>query len=393
MSEVKQWVHITLSSALVVFSLGSAITNAIFNNYLVDVFKFTADQRGWLEIPREFPGLLVTLTIGFCFFLTEIRLLSVACFVAALGMVGVAQWSPSLYSMVWWVFLWSMGTHVQMVLIERIAMDVGMAKGVGHRLGRMNGLRSLGIILGAGFVMAMGSSLQPDYSFLFLVAGGAMAAGGILYYLVGTVIGQRSCERSPFVLKRRYSRYYVLSVLFGIRKQIFITFAPWFLVKILGFRPDKIAYIFVVSAGVGMIAKPFLGKLIDRWGERTMLMLDGLLIAGCCLGYVIFPMVAKGVVLAVMTSACFILDDLLFTLRTARTTWLGKIAESPSDVTATMSVSVSLDHLISISISWFAGLVWIGLGYQAVFLFCVVVALAMTVISAGIKIPAHSSAH
>ncbi|MBN2056106.1 hypothetical protein JW905_14345 [bacterium] len=373
--------------ALVVFAFGSAINNSIFNNFLVDAFNMSAEQRGGLEIPRELPGLLVTLTIGLFFFISEPYLLAISCAVAAFGIFGVGTWSPDLFSLLIWIFIWSTGIHVQLVLIEKISLETGIGLGTGSRLGRMNGLRSLGMILGALFVIVPGKRLELGYRHMFTVAAIAMICAAALYATLGNGLQARRRRRTPFVFKKRYMRYYVLAVLFGIRKQIFITFAPWFLVRILLFRPENIARILLVSASLGIFIKPLLGRLIDVWGERNVLVMDGMIISVFCLGYVFLPHFFDGLVLDLLISLCFILDDLMFTLRTARTTWLAKIAETPEDITASMSMSVSLDHLLSMTISWIAGLAWIVLGYESVFLFCGIVAVMMTLVSAGIKTP------
>lgn len=376
---------ITFISALVLFAFGSAVNNSIFNNYLDDVFHYSAEQRGLLELPRELPGLLVTFTIGIFFFISEMRFLGVSCLVAALGILGIGYWSPQNGDMLFWVFIWSTGVHVQMVLLERLALEVGLARGKGHGLGRVNGLRSLGMILGALFVMAIASPLSLRYEQMFLTAAVAMGLGGCLYLVLGRYNRSSEVKRTPFVFKKRYSRYFILAALFGVRKQIFITFAPWFLVKILEFKAQNIAQILLISAAIGVFLKPQLGKLIDQFGERRILMADGVIISVFCLGYVVFPQLFSGWLLIILCCGCYILDELLFTLRTARTTWLAKIAETPEDVTGTMSVSVSIDHVLSMSISWVAGIAWLTFGYQVVFLFCVVIALLMTFVSSGIK--------
>jgi predicted MFS family arabinose efflux permease len=378
---------IIFSLALICFAFGSAINSSIFNNYLVDEFDFSAEQRGGLEIPRELPGLLVTFTIALFFFVSELRLLSLACAVAALGLFGLGEWTPNGSAMIWWVFLGSMGIHVQMVLIERVSLEVGLGAGTGHRLGRMNGLRSLGMIVGALFIALLSKPLHLQYNQMFIIGGMAMMIGAALYFFLSNQTGNKHVKRSAFVFKKRYMRYFVLSGLFGIRKQIFITFAPWFLVRILALRPEHIARILMVSAALGIIVKPWLGKMIDVWGERRVLVIDGMVIAFLCLGYVVFPMIFSGSILVMACAFFFILDELLFTLRTARTTWLAKIAEIPEDVTGAMSLSVSLDHVLSMSVSLIAGFIWIRFGYQMVFVLCTLVAVTMSIVSAGIRSP------
>ena len=377
---------IIFATALIIFAFGASIRNAIFNNYLVDVFDFTAEQRGWLEIPRELPGLLVTLSISLFFFMRESKLLGTACLTAAVGMFGMGLFSTSAPQMIWWLFVWSMGTHVQLVLVERVALDVGLAKGTGHSLGRMNGLRSIGMISGSLLVMFYPRFFTFRYDRLFMLGGAAMLLGALGHLSLTGGARMRTGKRHLFKLHKRYNRYYVLAALFGVRKQIFITFAPWFLVKVLELRPEHIAQILMIAASIGIFAKPWLGKMIDRFGERRILQAEALVSAGFSLAYTVSPMFLNGFALIVVCAICYILDDLLFTLRTARTTWLVKIAEKPEDITEAMSASVSIDHLLSISISLIAGYAWIYLGFEVVFLFCTLVAIAMSIVSAGIRI-------
>lgn len=378
---------IIFTAALILFAFGASVRNAIFNNYLVDVFDFTAEQRGWLEIPRELPGLLVTLSIGLFFFMRESKLLGTACLTAAAGMFGMGLFHTSAPQMIIWLFIWSMGTHIQLVMIERVALEVGLAKGAGHSLGRMNGLRSIGMIAGSLMVMAYPYLFPFRYDHLFMIGGATMLIGALGHMSLTGGMRMRTGKHKLFTMKKRYSRYYVLAALFGTRKQIFITFAPWFLVKVLGLRPEHIAQILLISASIGIFAKPWLGRMVDRYGERRILQAEALVSAGFSLAYTISPMFFSGFALIAICAVCYILDDLLFTLRTARTTWLVKIAERREDITEAMSASVSIDHLLSISISLVAGYAWIYLGFESVFLFCTLVAIAMSVVSAGITIP------
>ncbi|OQB34822.1 MAG: hypothetical protein BWY06_03341 [Candidatus Latescibacteria bacterium ADurb.Bin168] len=64
--------------ALCVATVGGAMVDPAFNNYLRDTFHLAADKRGQLELPRELPGFLVTVTSGLLFFLPEVRTAAVA---------------------------------------------------------------------------------------------------------------------------------------------------------------------------------------------------------------------------------------------------------------------------------------------------------------------------
>ena len=66
--------------------------------------------------------------------------------------------------------------------------------------------------------------------------------------------------------------------------------------------------------------------------------------------------------------ALYIIDNLMFATRIARTTYLNKIAEHRSDVAPTISMGVTMDHAVSMTIPALGGLLWAAYGYKSVFL-------------------------
>ena len=84
-----------LNRNIVLFALAMAFlgcAGGIFettsNNYYAETFNITAEQRGDLELPREFPGFMVAAMAGALFFATEAALGIAAACMVSLGMVG-----------------------------------------------------------------------------------------------------------------------------------------------------------------------------------------------------------------------------------------------------------------------------------------------------------------
>ena len=69
------------------------------------------------------------------------------------------------------------------------------------------------------------------YNGLFIMAGAATVGGGFAILFASR---RRPPDERSFVFKRRYGLYYALNFLQGMRKQMFITFAIFALVKIHG---------------------------------------------------------------------------------------------------------------------------------------------------------------
>jgi dipeptide/tripeptide permease len=72
----------------------------------------------------------------------------------------------------------------------------------------------------------------------------------------------------------------------------------------------------------------------------------------------------------------YILDMVLFALRVARTTYLKKIADDPSDITPTISMGITIDHAVAMTLPVLSGYIWEAYGFRWVFLLAGSIALA-----------------
>lgn len=77
----------------------------------------------------------------------------------------------------------------------------------------------------------------------------------------------------------------------------------------------------------------------------------------------------------------------------ARTTYLRKIAQSDADVTPTLSMGISMDHIVSMTIPALGGLVWELFGYQYVFVGAAVIALINLFMANRINVPIFSNSN
>jgi predicted MFS family arabinose efflux permease len=365
-----------------------------YNNFLDDVFHIGADARGALEFPRETPGFLVALMTGVLAFLPETRVGAVSMLLTCVGMVGLGQvhlQAAQRHAWEWMVFytiLWAIGTHVLMPVRSAIGMSLAHQSRHGRRLGQVSGVAAAATILGAAFAWVVSAGRSGPPFWLIFTAGGVMALCSALTFFTMRGIG-RQTARPKLVFNRKYWLYYVLSLLFGARNQLFITFGPWVLIKVFGRSVVTFAKLGIVNSLLTVFTNPGIGNLIDRWGERRILMLDSFVLMVICLGYGAAHLFGPtGVHLAF---ACFILDEVMFGVGNARATYLAKIAEKPDDVTASLSLGVSLDHAVSMSLPTLGGLVWMKYGHFWVFVGGGAIALLMTLFSSRIRVPAKGA--
>ncbi len=178
-----------------------------------------------------------------------------------------------------------------------------------------------------------------------------------------------------------------MSILFGARKQIFITFGVWVLIKVYGRPTQTIALLWIITTTASIGFRPLVGWLVDHFGERAVLMADGFTLFLVCLGYGFAEFLGPKDTVVYIVFACFILDQMLFTVGMARSTYLAKIAEQKSDVGASLRVGVSINHAVSIPIAMIGGRVWEATSYHTLFAGAAGLALLIIFASSLVRVP------
>jgi MFS family permease len=125
-----------------------------------------------------------------------------------------------------------------------------------------------------------------------------------------------------------------------------------------------------------VILRPLLGEVIDWLGERTVLATDELLLLAICMTYAFAGDLLQGRAVLFVLYGAYILDMVLFALRVARTTYLKKIADDPSDITPTISMGITIDHAVAMTLPVLSGYIWEAYGFRWVFILAGAIALA-----------------
>jgi predicted MFS family arabinose efflux permease len=347
-----------------VFFLGinAGILSTVFNNYLNDVFRLSAGERGFLEFPREFPGfilifvtsLLTALPIRFWAVITGV--------LSAVGIFGLGFLSPSLAAMTAWMLIWSMGGHLFMAVESVMGLRLAKEGHRGRRLGQISGMTNFAAIAGAGLIWLLAKAAGPGlYKAAFFIAALSAVAAALLFTRMKSGGSEAAPDGKRFVFRMKYKYFYILNILFGARKQIFLTFAPWVLITVYGVSPATMAALLMTSAFLGVIFRQAFGIVVDRLGERKMFTADAVILVFICAG---FALSAHKWLLY----ALFILDNLMFATRIARTTYLDKIAEHKADIAPTVSLGITVDHAVSMTVPVLGGMLWAAHGYRSVFM-------------------------
>ncbi len=362
----------------------SGIFFATINNYLYEIYHIDAEGRGFLEFFREMPGVLTVLFLAAIVLVREKYIMIAAAVLISVSILGMAAIPSEYIAVVMLMFIWSIGAHVNLVLHHSYGVALSGTKERGRLFGALGGMRGVGQVMGTAVVWLGMGYLGLGFQGVFIAAAIFSALAAVCYGFLRPR-AHTARRRRRLVIKRDYWLFYLLAVLFGLRKQIFLVFGPWVLVKLFSLKASDIGFIMFLAAGVGIFVKPVLGKFIDAFGERAVLAADACVLLVVCAGYGLVPLYMSPAVAIPILYALYIMDDILFSLRSAHTTYLSKIAHNHDELTSTISVSFAIEHVVSMTGPIFAGIIWVTFGFSWVFAIAAGVAVLMFI--AALKIP------
>lgn len=380
---------VLFAAAALVLGMAFSMVDATFNNYLNDKFALTGFQRSFLEFPRELPGFLVVFVSAAMWLLCSRRLSVVAMILGAVGALMIGFASSSYGVMLVWLFIYSMGNHLFMPLASTIGMELAHEGQDGRRLGQINSIRNFAVILGS-FSVALGFKyLGFTFQHTFAISAVLLGVAALLLFMMKP---EPVRERRKFLqLHKEYRLYYILNVLSGARKQLFITFAPWVLVNVLKQPTQIMATLFTIGGVIGIIFQPLLGWAIDKLGERTVLASEAVILVFVCFGYGFAKFLLPAETAFLVVCACFLLDQMIFSVSMARATYMKKIAIQPDHIQSALTAAVTIDHVFSITAALVGGVIWNTFGYQYVFLLGVGIAVINFFTALQVRVPTKAT--
>jgi len=384
-------------------ALAAGLSGGVLSNYFKDAYQVTAEQRGLIEFPRELPGVITIFVIALLAGFSDIK---IAMFANVLGIIGIlvlGVFTPTYNVMLIFIFIHSMGSHMAMPLRDAIGMDLIKGGNTGKRMGQFKGVYT-GFTMVAMLITFIGYragifSFTSEVKWIFIVSALVMLSVLILYSVLSKMIDHKivSDKRVRFVFRKEYKYYYILTVMYGVQKQIMLVYGPWVLIELLDKKVDTLAILSIIGSFVGIFFIPALGRWIDKYGLKKLLYVDALSFIGVYIAYGILSALFKAgniptVGLPVlMTFILYIIDKMSNQMAMIRTIYLKSILVQPSDFTATLSLGLSLDHVVSISCAIAAGFIWDSFGPQYIFFAAAAMSFVNLFVATKVVIPENFS--
>ena len=152
------------------------------------------------------------------------------------------------------------------------------------------------------------------------------------------------------VFRARYWLYYFLTFMAGARRQIFIVFSVFLLVKRFGCTVQEITLLFVLNNAVNYFLSPLIGKAIIRFGERKVLSLEYFSLIFIFIAYATAQ--SKWLV-----ALLYVLDHIFFNFSIAIRTYFQKVGD-PRDIAPSMAVGFTINHIAAVVLPALGGLLW-----------------------------------
>ena len=346
--------------------LGYAGWAALLYNFTVERANFQWIETGVTQSVREIPGFLAFTAIFWLLVVREQVLAYVALAVMGLGVALTGQF-PTLTGVLITTFIMSMGFHYFETMNVSLQLQL---------LPKAEAPRLIGTITASGAAAQFSSygglaiawwAGWRGYEQLFLCVG----VGCMALTLAATLWFPRFegpvPQRKRIVLRRRYWLYYTLTFMTGARRQLFVAFGGFLLVKKFGYDVADMATLMLITTAANTVFAPRLGRAVMRVGERRTIMLENVVLIVVFAGY-------ASTASATVAGLLFIVDGVFFTLTLAQRTYFQKIADA-ADMAATTSVAFTINHLAAVVVPVAFGalgmidpaiIFWLGAGVASV---------------------------
>ena len=366
------WGRDLILIAAAVFFIGfgfEGVYMSVYTNFIADDIHVQPGQLGVIESIRESPGFLSSFIAAITMTIPSPILASITLLIMAAG-IGAFSQIYTVNAVIFWAVFWSLGFHCWAPLQPAMVLNFAKEEGKGKILGQVWRIRDIAALAGMGTVAIIGKQafIRP----MFMLGGITVAVAAVIIFFVSRSSPEIKMPR--LTMKKKYRFYYALTFLEGCRKQVFITFAIFVLVKVFGTNVGTVATLMIINRIATLIFAPLVGRLVDRIGERKALSMSNASLIPIFLGYALVHNINTLYIL-------YCLDSFVYMFVIAQTTYLNKIAP-PEDIRPALSMGVTMNHAAAVIVPLVGGMLWEALGrYDVIFYGGTVVAIIAFVVS------------
>lgn len=379
----------TLFLSILMMSIGYGLHKGIIDNYLAEIVKMGEVDRGFTEFFRELPGFLLIFILALFYKFSAEKMYKMGGLIMVVGMGLLAFVPPYKALVIFSIFLYSTGEHIQLGMKNTLSLEYSNPGLGGQALGYQNAIGQFGNLAGYFVVMIVfwlfSSTTTSMYKPFFVVSTVFMIlAFAFAVRLSGNSETDKS--KSRFYFKKKFTKFYMLEVFYGARKQVFFTFGPYVLILFYGANASVISLLFAVSAISCFFLSPVVGKIVDKLGYKPVMVGDTLILVIVCFFYGFAHHIFPKNVAFVVCCVNYVLDSIISLASMASNVYVQDISDNKEEMRATISTGISVNHAITIFIALFGGWIWHKLGIETLFIVSAVLGLCNSAYAATIKV-------
>jgi hypothetical protein len=328
----------------------------LFNNFAVEVAHLEGNQIGIIQSVREIPGFLALFAVYLLLILKEHKLSAVSVLVVGIGM-SLTGFFPSYLGLIFTTLILSFGFHYYETTNQSLTLqyfDKTTSPWVFGKLRSFAAASNIGVGL-----FILGSSYFLSYKWNYLVIGGAIILVGLWGIAQDPSDKQIIPQHRKMIFRKKYWLFYLLTFLAGARRQIFVAFAVFLLVKKFEYSIQDVTILFVINNIINYFLSPLIGKAIIRYGERKVLSLEYFSLIFIFTAY---AFIESKIIVALL----YILDHIFYNFAIAIRTYFQKVGD-PRDIAPSMAVGFTINHIAAVFVPAIGGILWM-INYRITFL-------------------------
>ena len=347
----------------------------LFNNFAVDTIGLNSIQVGAIQSLKEIPGFLTFFVVFILLIIAEHRFAALAVFLLGLGdmMAGLL---PSFGGLLVTTLILSTGYHYFETCNQSLTLQYFAGERIPIVLAKLKSYTALSNVIVGIFIWVISDYLSIQK--IFFIIGSVVILIGLYSYTKKPVDKALPVQHKKLILRKKYWLFYVLNLLSGARRQIFMVFSVFLLVQKYHFSVAYVSTLFVVNNIITYFLSPVVGRAINRYGERTMLTIE---YTGLFLVFMGYALVEN----QYFATGMYLTNNLFFSFVIAINSFFRKLAD-PKDIAPSMSVGFTINHLTAVILPVIGGFLW-TISWRIPFFASAVLALISLLFAQMVKTP------
>ncbi|OGU07381.1 MAG: hypothetical protein A2075_13645 [Geobacteraceae bacterium GWC2_58_44] len=351
----------------------------LFNNFAAEMVQLNGSQVGMIQSIREIPGLLTLLLVFVLLLVREHKLAALSVALLGLG-TGITALIPSYGWLIFTTVVMSFGFHYFESTNQSLTLQYFSTAVSPLIFGRLRALAAVSSVAAGILVYCLDA--VAGYREMYLVIGALVFIAGVWGMFQHPTHAGIVPQRKKMFLRRKYALFYILTLLSGARRQIFVVFSILLLVQVFHFSVRDMTLLFIVNNIIGYILNSLIGKAINRYGERFISSIE---YGGVIVVFLVYAFSTSKNLVMLM----YIIDNILYNLDVSIRTYFQKVAD-PADIASSMSVGFTINHVAAVFLPALGGFFWM-IDYRIPFVAGSVLGVVSLVAAQWMRVPGQQS--